>query len=176
MLSKIFINCVEKWKTSIKDKNHPFRTFVLSTIQDNEPKSRNVILRDFDPNKIIFTIYTDSRSKKIQNLNKSSSAQLLFYDSVNLLQVIVKAQVVNINSDLNTFNSLSEFSKRNYTSNISPGTKIEDPTSLKYGDEINFSQISFQALTLECLQLNKYQNIRCFYIAEDSWKGFYIAP
>ena len=84
MLSKIFINCIEKWRTSIKDKNYPFRTFVLSTIQDNEPKSRNVILRDFDPNKIIFTIYTDSRSNKIQNLNKSSSAQLLFYDSVNL--------------------------------------------------------------------------------------------
>ena len=176
MLSKIFINCIEKWRTSIKDKNYPFRTFVLSTIQDNEPKSRNVILRDFDPNKIIFTIYTDSRSNKIQNLNKSSSAQLLFYDSVNLLQVIVKAQVVNINSDLNIFNSLSEYSKRNYTSDIPPGTKIEDPASLKHGDKINFSQISFQALTIDCLQLNKYQNIRSFYSAENSWKGFYIAP
>ena len=175
-LTEIFKECKAQWINAINEKNHPFKTFVLSTIERNEPKSRSVILRGFDSKKMNFTIYSDLRSNKIKELNNSSSVQLLFYNSISRFQIIVRAQMINMNSDLKIFNSLTEHSKKNYTSSISPGKLIQDPYDLTFGKEINFCQLVFKAISVECLQLKKSQNIRSYFELNKSWKGFYIAP
>lgn len=175
-LTEIFKECKAQWINAIDEKNHPFKTFVLSTIERNEPKSRSVILRGFDSKKMNFTIYSDLRSNKIKELNNSSSVQLLFYNSISRFQTIVRAQMINMNSDLKIFNTLTEHSKKNYTSSTSPGKLIQDPYDLTFGEEINFCQLVFKAISVECLQLKKSQNIRSYFELNKSWKGFYIAP
>ena len=47
---------------------------------------------------------------------------------------------------------------------------------LHFGKEINFCQLVFKAISVECLQLKKNQNIHSYFEFNKSWKGFYIAP
>ena len=104
-LAEIFTKCKTQWISAIEQKNHPFSCFVLSTVDiNNYPNSRNVILRSFDSNKLNFSIYTDLRSKKVNDLKNSKSVQLLFYDSIDLFQIIVRGELMDKNFDSNIFN------------------------------------------------------------------------
>jgi len=176
-LIEIFSECKTQWLKAIEEKDHSFRSFVLSTVDINrKPNSRNVILRSFDSNKLSFTIYTDLRSKKVNDLKNSSSVQLLFYDKTALFQVTVRAELININSDLNIFNAQPEHSKKNYTSFKPPGVKIDDPYYVPIGKEINFCELTFKALSIEALYLKKEVNIRSCFNLNDQWKGFFMTP
>ena len=74
MISEIFSECKNHWKNAIKDKYHPFRYFVLSTIDfSNKINSRKVVLRKFDSENLNFSIFTDLRSKKVSDLKNTPS-------------------------------------------------------------------------------------------------------
>ena len=177
MLLEILRNSKNKWLESLKKINHPFRSFVLSTIDSNRlPQSRNVILRNFNSKKITFSIYSDYRSNKVKNLNNSSIVELLFYDSIELVQIVVRAELIKKSFDEKVFNSLSIHSKKNYISVDSPGTVIDNPNEIKYGKENYFCQLVFKAKSIEYLQLNKNGNIRCFFDKKKSWKGVFLTP
>ena len=176
-LAEIFTKCKTQWITAIEQKNHPFRSFVLSTVDiNNYPNSRNVILRSFDSNKLNFSIYTDLRSKKVNDLKNSKSVQLLFYDSIDLFQIIVRGELMDKNFDSNIFNIQPEHSKKNYTSFKPPGIKIDDPYYVTIGKEINFCELTFKALSIETLYLKKEVNIRSCFNLNDQWKGFFMTP
>ena len=176
-LAEIFTKCKTQWITAIEQKNHPFRSFVLSTVDiNNYPNSRNVILRSFDSNKLNFSIYTDLRSKKVNDLKNSKSVQLLFYDSIDLFQIIVRGELMDKNFDSNIFNVQPEHSKKNYTSKNSPGSIIDNPYNVSVGEEINFCKLTFKALSIETLHLKKELNIRCCFNLSDQWRGFFMTP
>ena len=176
-LTEIFKECKTQWIKAIDEKNHPFRSFVLSTVDvKNNPNSRNVILRSFDSKKINFSIYTDLRSKKVEDLKNSKSVQLLFYNSIDLFQIIVTGELIDKNLNLNIFNSQPEHSKKNYTYKNSPGTIINNPYDETIGDEINFCHLTFRALSIETLYLKKDVNIRCRFNLSDHWRGFFMTP
>jgi len=177
ILSQIFLECKNQWSQAIKEKTHPFKSFVLSTVDHkNRPNSRNVILRGFDIKNLNFTIYADLRSNKINDLKKSVAVQLLFYNYEDSNQIIVQSELIDINTDLNIFNHLSEHSKKNYTSLDPPGKTIDDPYNIVIGKAINFCQLTFKALSIEVLQLKREANIRsCFKLSND-WNGFFMVP
>tara|TARA_B100000767_G_scaffold33428_1_gene28560 strand:+ start:867 stop:1400 length:534 start_codon:yes stop_codon:yes gene_type:complete len=177
MLSKILSNCKNQWKDAVEDKNHPFKYFVLSTVNHrNKINSRKVVLRKFNPEDLCFSIFTDFRSKKVNDLQSSKSVQLLFYNPEDAIQIIVNAILINKNTDIKIFNKLSEHSKKNYTTLYSPGTIIENPYNLKYGNKINFCELSFKAVSFETLSLKKELNIRTFFELKNSWKGIFLVP
>ena len=177
ILSDIFSECKNQWSQAIKDKNHPFRFFVLSTVDfENRPNSRNVILRGFDIKNLNFTIYADLRSKKINDLKKSAAVQLLFYNYEYSNQIIVQSELSDINTDLNIFNQLPEHSKKSYTSLDPPGKTIDDPYHVAIGKAINFCQLTFKALSIEVLLLKREANIRCCFKLKNDWKGFFMIP
>ena len=65
-------------------KRHPFRYFTLSTIHNNSPRQRTVVLRKLlDDFTILF--YTDKRSTKIEDLNMNNAVSALFYQQKKLL-------------------------------------------------------------------------------------------
>ena len=177
MISEIFSECKNHWKNAIKDKHHPFRYFVLSTIDfSNKINSRKVVLRKFDPENLNFSIFTDLRSKKVSDLKNSLSVQLLFYDTENAFQIIVKAVLVDKNTDINIFNKLPENSKKNFTTLHSPGTIIDNPYNVSIGEEINFCELTFKAESIESLHLKKDLNIRSLFELKNNWKGVFIVP
>ena len=57
-------------------KKHPFKNVVLTTTNKNNPKSRWVVFRKLTLEKKIL-IYTDFRSKKIQELRKNLKLKII---------------------------------------------------------------------------------------------------
>ena len=70
------------------DRKHPFRNCVLATVFKEKVNQRTVIHRKFYHNNTSL-IYTDSRSKKVKQLEANPISSLLFYDTKKQLQVSV---------------------------------------------------------------------------------------
>ena len=101
MLEALFQECNNKWAQVKNSKKHAFRFFTLATIaSDGSPHLRTVVLRDFNPKDISFTMYTDSRSQKLQELEQD------FADFVNhnngLSEYLSLEQESELKSILNT--------------------------------------------------------------------------
>ena len=72
MLNQILDDCKKQLSAALKHKKHPFRFFTLATqTQNGKINLRTVVLRDFDPEQMTFTIFTDARSKKVKELNEN---------------------------------------------------------------------------------------------------------
>ena len=63
-----------EWKNinlGIQKAKHNYHSFVLSTISNNSPDSRTVILRAFEEDKPAIWFHSDKRSKKILHLKRN---------------------------------------------------------------------------------------------------------
>jgi pyridoxine/pyridoxamine 5'-phosphate oxidase len=136
-----------------------------------------VVLRDFNSKDISFTIYTDSRSQKLQELDQDKRAQLLFYDPKRMLQIIVSVVLLeNVNED-KIYNDIPEQSKKDYSSMITPGSEIKSPDKLRFNfSKGYFSKLIFKAETIEYLRLKRPNHLRAFFKIEDNWKGTFLVP
>ena len=107
MLSEIFDQIKDQWVRAKYQKKHPFRYFVLSTSsQDQTPQSRMVVLRDFDSQNMVFTLFTDARSQKMSSLRTNDKACLLFYDPKRLWQIQAQVQLIKQSTDLKHYAQL----------------------------------------------------------------------
>ena len=69
-------------------RNHDFHLLVLGTIdKDNNPQTRNVVLRKVDISQSLIRFHTDKRSNKISDIQSNNSVSLLGYDKSNKLQI-----------------------------------------------------------------------------------------
>jgi pyridoxine/pyridoxamine 5'-phosphate oxidase len=178
MLEALFQECNNKWTQVKNSKKHAFRFFTLATIaSDGSPHLRTVVLRDFNPKDISFTMYTDSRSQKLQELEQDKRAQLLFYDPKRMLQIIVSVVLLeNVNED-KIYNDIPEQSKKDYSSMITPGSEIKSPDKLRFNfSKGYFSKLIFKAETIEYLRLKRPNHLRAFFKIEDNWKGTFLVP
>ena len=105
MLDQILDDCKKQLSAALKHKKHPFRFFTLATqTQNGKINLRTVVLRDFDPEQMTFTIFTDARSKKVKELNENSHSQFLFYDSKRMIQLLILSKVKEIRHQESTYN------------------------------------------------------------------------
>lgn len=105
MLDQIFNDCKKQLSAALKHKKHAFRFFTLASKNLNENINlRTVVLRDFDPEQMTFTIFTDARSKKVKELNENSHSQFLFYDSKRMIQLLILSKVKEIHHQESTYN------------------------------------------------------------------------
>ena len=174
----ILIDCKKQLNGALIYKKHPFRYFTLaSTSKDGTPSLRTVVLRDFCPKKFLLTIFTDARSKKVEEFKSNKMGKLLFYDTSRLIQIIIEVKMIELINLDNHFKTLPEPSKKDYTSITKPGTKIQSPDKVKYNYSQNyFRKIIFQAVNLEYLKLKRPNHIRATFSLEDEWKGSYLVP
>jgi hypothetical protein len=178
MLDTLLKEGIKQLTSALVHKKHPFRYFTFTTVsQDGSPHSRTVVLRGFDPEKFIFSIYTDSRSEKIKELNHDQRAEFLFYDPNQLLQLSVKANLVHTKASKEKFESLPEPSKKDYSSVQFPGTFVKAPDSIQYDFEKgHFVELHFVASQFEYLKLKRPNHLRARFYAERAWEGEFLAP
>ena len=178
MLEGLFQECNNQWAQVKDSKKHAFRFFTLATIaSDGRPHIRTVVLRNFNPKDISFTIYTDSRSQKLQELEQDKRAQLLFYDPKRMLQIVVSVVLLENINENKIYDDIPEHSKKDYSSIIIPGSKINSPDKLQFNFSKGFfSKLIFKAEDIEYLRLKRPNHLRAFFKIEDNWKGTFLVP
>jgi hypothetical protein len=158
------------------DKKHAFRSCVLASVYKEKVNQRTVIHRQFS-NGNTSLIYTDSRSKKVAQLEKNPISSLLFYDSKNKLQISV-AGLISVHTD----DEFSEIEKKkvenldDYTNAPLPGVGIVGSGDYKKGD-VHFTVLQFNWLEVDLLQLNRNGHKRAILRRdENKWTGTWIVP
>ena len=166
--------------TSKRFKKTCFSVFYSSDNRirwDGRPHIRTVVLRNFNPKDISFSIYTDSRSQKLQELEQDKRAQLLFYDPKRMLQIVVSVVLLENINENKIYDDIPEHSKKDYSSIIIPGSKINSPDKLQFNFSKGFfSKLIFKAETIEYLRLKRPNHLRAFFKIEDNWKGTFLVP
>ncbi len=176
-----FSTVVADLKIAAENSSHPFRYFTLATSDfNNIPRLRTVVLRDIDDS-LNMMIYTDERSKKIANIQANNRVSLLFYDQKRLLQITVKARAEIITDETiiqQIWSRIPEKSKRDYTTELSPGIEIKKPEEVDYLEGKHFfSAIRISPVRIEYLRLKRPNHIRIVFKKENNdWKGTYIVP
>ena len=136
-----------------------------------------MVLRDFDSEKMHFNIFTDARSKKVNELKQNDNAQFLFYDSKRKLQLIFQAKMIKIFNDNLTYKALPKSNKKDYSSLQFPGTKIKGPDQLNHDDSKgHFINIEFKSSSFEYLKLKRPNHIRAIFNLNGLWEGQFLAP
>ena len=169
----------------VVNKKSKFHTPTLSTINGNEINSRTIILRKVDNKTRMLFFYSDSRSRKVFNIKKNNNVTVHLYEPRFKLQVQLYgyANIENkTDKTKSIWNSLKNFSKKNYLSKLSPGEKINSLDNLTYNADneegfYNFSLIYFKVSKLEYLQLSDINNIRVTVVYNEiSNKKYYVVP
>lgn len=93
------------------------RVIALATQSDDYPKSRNVIIRDFQISENRLRIYTHGLSAKVEELNKNPKCSLLWYHPKKKIQIqfYANAQIIDNEKILQSvFSNVSDHSKKDY--------------------------------------------------------------
>jgi len=78
---EIFEDIKKNLNRAVKDRSHGYHTPIFSNIdKENLIDSRIVVLRKFDPKKMVINFHTDFRSPKVHNLKKNNKSLFVFYD------------------------------------------------------------------------------------------------
>ena len=162
---------------AIKNGKNKYHTFTLSTINNEYPELRTVVLRKLEkkPFKIFFN--SDTRSPKIKELEKNKNCSALFYDFKRKMQLRLKCESVIYNKDkvsMEVWNKILLQSRKCYMAPYSPSQilkKWEPNIPIKYlkkdpereeserGYE-NFSYIELKVIESDILQLHHDGHIR----------------
>ena len=114
----------------VKKRKSNFHNLALGTTSlKNFPDLRTVVLRGFSEKEMIISIHSDSRSKKIKHIEKNNSVSLLFYDDKKKIQLRIKGFAKLKKSYEHSWSKLTNWSKRCYLSEKSPGEISDQPTS-----------------------------------------------
>lgn len=127
---------------SVDQSNSPLRTPVLASIhQDAEgalsANSRVVVMREFDPEERYFSLYTDSRSSKVHEIENRPDVSAVFYDPEKRIQLRLSGHCsIHRNDDetAKTWSILASHNKALYGTNPAPGTQLPAGDAYEVGD------------------------------------------
>lgn len=128
-LEEAFHTLKHELKRGYLDKRHPFRYVALSTVHENKPFSRYVVLRKIDED-FNMLIYTDSRSQKTDHIAINEHVNLLLWHPGKKVQVRVegRAELAKDKEAMaQTWAGMNEESRKAYISESALGKKIESP-------------------------------------------------
>ena len=169
---------------------HPFHIFTVSTVKNNKPDSRSVVLRTVDKENKSISFHTDLRSKKILQIKESENICALFYDKDSKIQLRIYGSASKETNSLlikEKWNSSKEMSKLCYLNKISPGEVINKPKDYLYGKEElnnielgikNFSIINIKISQIDWLSLNHegHQRMLINYTSNNKIDFDWVAP
>ena len=113
----------------VKDRKSSFHYTMLSTINDKNPESRTVILRNFNKDIFELNIHSDLRSGKVKQIEANNNVSCLFYDDKKKIQIRINGQAKIEKSYQPSWDKLTNWSKRCYLSVEKPGTEVVKPSS-----------------------------------------------
>ena len=163
---KILNEIWSEFNLSLKKGGHPFHIFSISTINNNKPDARNVVLRNVEKEKRLISFHTDLRSKKINQIKNDSNVCALFYDKDKKIQIRLRG-IISIEKSKETilkkWNALKPMSKKCYINKCAPGEVIKNSKDYLFSEEnipdiesgkINFSIINIKIDEIDWLNLS----------------------
>ena len=160
---------------AINGRDDDLHIFNLVTVdENNNPNTRNVVIRDFSKEDLIVRFHTDKRSKKISDILNNNNINLLSYDRVDKLQIRINAKAKSINSEevlLDIWNAMYPMSRECYRVIESPGNEIASLNDIEFQREDeegingfdNFSAILCDINSIEILYLHHAGHLRANY-------------
>lgn len=165
-----------------REVTHPFHYATLTTLGlDQIPRLRTIVLREFDPEELRITFYTDLRSKKVLHIKENNRVSLLCFHPGLMLQLRFEGLAVRERSEevLAHYRSVvPEETRIEYRSAQTPGSVISGPDLIEYVDRDDyFSVIHIHPFKIEYLRLNRPRHKRIRYSKrKDGWKGEFLVP
>ena len=167
-----------EWKQlsdAVKDARHDYHLFTLSTVKDEHPELRTVVLRQVEEKEKIISFHTDKRSPKYYHLLKNNNISALFYDSSRRIQLRIKgtASDEKNNSILKKlWEKMNKDSRQCYQGEIAPSHPLGEgvlvnkisPNDQYIDTELlgfeNFSRIVISISEIEILMLHHHGHRR----------------
>ena len=190
-IKKIFDEEINYLIDAIKNSNNPYHTFALSTIKNDFPELRTIVLRKLtsEPFKIFFN--ADYRSQKVSQLIENHNCTALFYDKNRRVQVRCKCIAkIHYNNDLakRVWNNTALQSRKCYMGEFAPSQMLQSwnpnipEKYLKTDPEkrdsekgyANFTHIELEIIETDVLQLHHDGHIR--FKVDHHNKYSYLAP
>jgi len=163
---------------AVKEADHNYHLFALSTTDKNKPELRTVVLRAVDNNKYRISFHTDARSPKYQQILDNPAISALFYDPIRRIQLRVKGLATPSNDKtlLKTlWSKLNKDSRQCYQGELAPSDPLPNDIIINqipdkspgtdksvYGFE-NFTRITIQVTEIEILMLHHlgHKRLKC---------------
>lgn len=156
---------------------HPYRYVNLSTTIENKVFQRMVVFRKIEGN--IITVYTDSRTPKVEQLKQNANASLLFWDYKCMTQIQLQGTAtIDFNKDPSIWNGMRDKAKEDYTAKLTPGSEISSSNEIQFLENENyFCKLHFKITNIDYLQIGKPNHTRAqFEWVDNKWKGSYVVP
>ena len=168
--------------TAVTQSEDPFRLAVLSTVTNDQPTSRYVVLRNVKSNFDLF-FYTDLRSSKVSDLKKNPKVSLLLFDPNDKIQITIKGNAhVHHRDDVarQNWQGIPAGLRKPYASIISPGTEFGRPQEAhvwpeEIGDD-HFTVVRVIPGSMEVLEINGLSHFRARFTKQREWRGTWLAP
>jgi pyridoxine/pyridoxamine 5'-phosphate oxidase len=173
---------IMEMKAGLQEPSHPFKLATLATVGlGSLPRLRTVRIRDFDPQNMRLTFFTDSRSKKILHIKENKKVSMLFYHPEKMLQLRLEGLAMRERDEAvlqNLWEGIEGNSRQDYLTATAPGTEIKNPDKLEYLEEQSFfSAVYILPFKIEYLQLKHPHHLRIrFSKQEGNWKSDFLVP
>ena len=170
-----------EFQLSNTEKRHPFRYFYLSTFGDY-PETRTVVSRGIT-NDLEITFFTDSRTPKVEQIQKNPKVSALFYHPNKQLQIRLygKASLITrrdpgYDGYLKQVKSNADWTK-DYASLNVPGVPKKDEGTIIYGNTMNLTVVKIEPIKLDILLLGSKQHHRSkCKLVEGIWAETVVVP
>jgi hypothetical protein len=170
-------------------RKHDLHLLVLGTVdKDNNPQTRNVVLRKVDISKSLIRFHTDKRSSKILDIQNNNLVSLLGYDKASKLQIriLAKAEIEDSREALlDIWTDMYPMSRECYRVNDAPGKVVSSKDDVFFEDEgtdkmngfENFTIVNCYIDSIETLFLHSSGHLRAKYQNENNqFTGQWLVP
>ncbi len=184
------------WQLLVRSKNdrkHPFHTPVLSTVSPiMHPRSRTLVLRNVLPDTGQLWFYTDRRSQKATDLERTPLVSWTFWSPKQQIQVNIAGKTTWLAKDAadQLFINLPKHSRKAYATLTPPGKPQEEATDGLPPDweAISLEETSYAAdyfgvvvttiTHMEVLQLSRdgHQRLLGRRTSENDWDLQWLIP
>ena len=113
---------------AVKNSKNSFHLFNFSTINQDVPETRTVVLRGFEKSPFRLQFNTDKRSPKINHLSNNCNCSAMFYDKIRKVQLRFKCEVsIHYDNDISkiAWNKTALQSRKCYMAPFNPSSRIE---------------------------------------------------
>lgn len=175
---------------AVDNRESPFRTPVIITVDEGVPEGRTVVLRQADWAERHLLFHSDWRSGKVREIRREPRVALVFYHPAEGIQVRVAALASLHHQDelaRQAWSATPPENRVHYLGEAPPGREVEvptsAPTSLPSGLEegvrglANFVVIRCQIWRMEWLYLSDHGHRRArFSWSAGVWKATWCVP
>ena len=112
---------------AVKEGNSAYHIFSLSTINNQQPESRMVVLRKVNESPLQLFFNLDARSPKSKQLKNNKFCSTLFYDQSRRIQMRMKCSIdIHYNNDVTqrVWNNTALQSRKCYMGPYNPSSKL----------------------------------------------------